>query len=481
MTIQPAVFFSLLLASLSLPSFSLTPPSEKFRAADWAVLHSSRSDQRHVSSRGIVQTMLEKLRPACEFSPDMAPKDFPAWREKVRKAMQQLMKFPPQADIPAPVLVKTVPREHYRVEKWEAYPFPGAAVPFLVLLPNNASDKNPVPVLFCIPGSDQTKEELAGETSPDLDQPSVQQPGNNAMAFHYVRQGWAAIVVDNAGTGEEGDAEHAAGRSSHDYENLARFLLEMDWSWLGYTSYADQCILDWVKTRPWAQKNHIILSGFSLGTEPMMVLGSLNPDIFAFVYNDFLCRTLERAKTMTMPNGRGVPLPTPSATSFRASGNNSTSRTSWRLSLRALSFARKAAWTGTSSSSPQPTVWSGRRIISSTITSPGLRTLPNAGTAANCPQVWTGTPFSVSPMWTRATISSKKTWSFPGLKPSWIKAIIKTSLAPDKNRPEPPEQDIPSSLGMRIYPAAHLPECMPQLSAKARHRPGAPFHVHELK
>ena len=32
-------------------------------------------------------------------------------------------------------------------------------------------------------------------------------------------------------------AEHAAGRSSHDYENLARFLLEMDWSWLGYTSY----------------------------------------------------------------------------------------------------------------------------------------------------------------------------------------------------------------------------------------------------
>ena len=306
MTIQPAVFFSLLLASLSLPSFSLTPPSEKFRAADWAVLHSSRSDQRHVSSRGIVQTMLEKLRPACEFSPDMAPKDFPAWREKVREAMQQLMKFPPQEDIPAPVLIKTVPREHYRVEKWEAYPFPGAAVPFLVLLPDNASDKNPVPVLFCIPGSDQTKEELAGETSPDLDQPYVQQPGNNAMAFHYVRQGWAAIVVDNAGTGEEGDAEHAAGRSSHDYENLARFLLEMDWSWLGYTSYADQCILDWVKTRPWAQKNHIILSGFSLGTEPMMVLGSLNPDIFAFVYNDFLCRTLERAKTMTMPNGRGV-------------------------------------------------------------------------------------------------------------------------------------------------------------------------------
>ena len=80
----------------------------------------------------------------------------------------------------------------------------------------------------------------------------------------------------------------------------------MDWSWLGYTSYMDQCVLDWVKTRPWVQKNRIILSGFSLGTEPMMVLGVLNPDIFAFVYNDFLCRTLERAKVMTMPSSRGV-------------------------------------------------------------------------------------------------------------------------------------------------------------------------------
>ena len=73
MTIQPAVFFSLLLASLSLPSFSLTPPSEKFRAADWAVLHSSRSDQRHVSSRGIVQTMLEKLLSLIHISEPTRP------------------------------------------------------------------------------------------------------------------------------------------------------------------------------------------------------------------------------------------------------------------------------------------------------------------------------------------------------------------------------------------------------------------------
>ena len=306
MTIQTAGFLSLLFMAICLPSLSFSSPQGKFQAADWAVLHSSRNDQRHVSSRGVVQTMLENIQPACAFSPDMRPEDFPAWQKKVREAMKKLMKFPLHDNLPAPVLVKTVQREHYRVEKWEAYPLPDAAVPFLVLVPDTASEKNPVPVLFCIPGSDQTKEELAAETSPDLAQPPVPQPGSNAMACHYVKQGWAAVVVDNAGTGEEGDAEHAAGRSSHDYENLARSLLEMDWSWLGYTSYMDQCVLDWVKTRPWVQKNRIILSGFSLGTEPMMVLGVLNPDIFAFVYNDFLCRTLERAKVMTMPSNRGV-------------------------------------------------------------------------------------------------------------------------------------------------------------------------------
>ena len=220
-------------------------------------------------------------------------------------------------------------------------------------------------------------------------------------------------MVDNAGTGEEGDAEHAAGRSSHDYENLARFLLEMDWSWLGYTSYMDQCVLDWVKTRPWVQKNRIILSGFSLGTEPMMVLGVLNPGIFAFVYNHFLCRTLERAKVMTMPSSRGV----------RSAPN----------SIRHLipGFWKQFDFPDiVAALAPRPVICTEGgldrdfQLISaayrtagapdSTATSPALQTRPNAGTENICPQGWTETPFSASPMWTRATTSSKKTWSFPG-------------------------------------------------------------------
>lgn len=284
--------------------FALTSTGMCFDTTEWAQFKSDRQDGRYISSRGIVQGMLEDIRPACEFQPDMSPQDFPAWQTKLQQAMRELMKFPPAADRPAPRQITTAQRNGYRVEKWEAYPLPHAAVPFLVLIPDGA--EKPRPTVICIPGSGQPKERLAGETGQDLTTPPVEQADNNAMALHYVREGWVAIVVDNAGTGEEGDAERAAGRSGYDDDNLARFLLEMNWSWLGYTSYADQCILDWVKTRPYVNRKRIVLSGFSLGTEPMMVLGTLNPDLYAFVYNDFLCRTLERAKVMTRPAGNGT-------------------------------------------------------------------------------------------------------------------------------------------------------------------------------
>lgn len=259
---------------------------------------------RYVASRGIAQQLLGELRPACAFDPGMEASGFPAWQSRLRAALEKLMKFPRRTGVRPPRLVAAERRKGYRLERWEAYPFPHAVAPFLVLVPDGVTRHNPAPVIFCLPGSGQTKEELAGEP-PGGSAGECTGPGKSAMAYHYVQEGWIAVAVDNAGSGEQGDLERAAGRNSYDDADLARVLLEMDWSWLGYTSYVDQCILDWVKKLPAADAQYLVLSGFSLGTEPMMVLGVLNPDIDAFVYNDFLCRTLERARTMTMPDARG--------------------------------------------------------------------------------------------------------------------------------------------------------------------------------
>ena len=61
-----------------------------------------------------------------------------------------------------------------------------------------------------------------------------------------------------------------------------------------------------MKSRPEIDADRIIISGFSLGTEPMMVLGVMDPSIHAFVYNDFMCRTRERALVMNKPDDKGA-------------------------------------------------------------------------------------------------------------------------------------------------------------------------------
>ena len=73
------------------------------------------------------------------------------------------------------------------------------------------------------------------------------------------------------------------------------FLLELGWSWLGYTSYLDMQVLNWMKDQSYIRKDRIVISGFSLGTEPMMVLGVLDKDIYA------LCTMIFYARLKNVP------------------------------------------------------------------------------------------------------------------------------------------------------------------------------------
>lgn len=120
----------------------------------------------------------------------------------------------------------------------------------------------------------------------------------------------------------------------------------------------------------------------------MMVLGSLNPDIFAFVYNPFSVPHAGTRQNHDHAQRQGR--------AFRSQLHpplHSGLLETIRLDIVAALAPRPVICTEGGLDrdfqliSSQPTVWPGRRIISSTITSPGLRTLPNAGTAANCPQV----------------------------------------------------------------------------------------------
>lgn len=278
-----------------------------FDPAAHSTFETDRADGRFTASRAIVQRWMQQEEPALAFRPSLNATDFPVWQHQVKETMQAFMKHPALPDLPAPALLFVRQRDGYRIEKWEAYPLPGAVVPYLVLVPDGVDAARPAPAVLCIPGWGGTKEELAGEPEGSrlLPDTALTAPSRNAMARLYAKQGLVAVAVDNPGSGEAADLENLAGHGPYDYPALARALLEMDWSYLGYASYIDRHILDWMKRQPAMRPDRLIVSGFSFGTEMLMALGCLDASIYAFVYNDFLCRTRERALVMTRPDSLG--------------------------------------------------------------------------------------------------------------------------------------------------------------------------------
>lgn len=289
---------------LSAPLLSLGQTNRQgFDPSADTVFATSRSDGRYTSSRAVAHFLLKDNPPALRFRPGMDKRAMRRWQREVEKAMRRLMRHPALKNQPAPRRLGQWRRDGYRVEKWEAYPLPGAVVPYLVLVPDGVDEKHPAPALLCIPGSGQTKELLAGEPA-RASADTTFRPAPRAMGRLYAKEGYVAVVVDNPGTGETDDLETKAGYG-YDYVGLSRALLELDWSWLGYASYIDLHILDWMKTQPAMRSDRLVVSGFSLGTEPLMAIGVMDRSVFAFVYNDFLCTTRERALVMTRPDAYG--------------------------------------------------------------------------------------------------------------------------------------------------------------------------------
>ena len=268
--------------------------SRGFDPAKYAVIASDRPDGRFAGTYAVAHAMLKRCEPECTFNPRFTRRQFVRWQRRVQAAMRDIMRHPELKPERQPLCVGSEQRDGYRLEKWEFYPLPECVASFCVLIPDGAAE--PRPAVLCIPGSGMTKEHLTG------DRPSANP--HTAMALNIVRRGYVAVAVDNAASGEAADLEELTA-VGYDYDTPARMLLEMGWSWLGYTSFLDRHVLEWMKHQPAIRPDRIVVSGFSLGTEPMMVLGVMDKSIYGFVYNDFLCNTLERAIVMTRPDEHG--------------------------------------------------------------------------------------------------------------------------------------------------------------------------------
>ena len=258
-------------------------------------------NKKSTSTRDAVVNIIKQNRPRLAADTTLDSAQLAVWREKMSAEMARLMKHP-SAEVKTPKKLDEAKRDGYRIERWQAYPLEGMAVNFYALIPDSVSVLNPAPAgVLCIPGFGQTKELLAGEQTGIYDlsgQPPVEIP-KAAMARLYAENGLVAVAVDNPSFGELSD------NGVNDFLNTSRMLLEEDWNYLGLTSWQDKVILNWLKQQPYIDQERILVSGFSLGTEPLMVLGLLDNDIYAFVYNDFLCNTRERILVMDRPDEKG--------------------------------------------------------------------------------------------------------------------------------------------------------------------------------
>jgi pimeloyl-ACP methyl ester carboxylesterase len=297
-------FGVLLHLATSLSSAALPPP-ETINPESFKVIRSDRSDGRFVSTRGFVHYLIQNSRPKLAFNPEFTKSEMVAWKAEVRAKLKELVRFPAVPPQPAPKLISSARRDGYTVEKWELYPQPGSVVPFLMLVPDSASAQTPAPGVLCYPGSQGSKENLAGESllNPRFD---TDHPAENRMAMFYVKEGFVAVAVDNPGIAETSDLEKfGLAPWSYDRSTFSRYLLDLGWTYMGLSAFQGEQILNWMRTRPFIDRRRIVLSGHSLGTEAVMVLAIIDPDIRAVVYSNFLPRTILRAKVWTKPKPNG--------------------------------------------------------------------------------------------------------------------------------------------------------------------------------
>lgn len=279
-----------------------------FVPSNHAVIVSDRADGRFVATRGVVQEMTRRVRPRLAFDPKFTPAEFAAWQGKVRGKLRELMGFRDLPPAPAPKRLSAERRDGYTLERWEHYPLDGAAVPFLMLVPDGVSASSPAATVLCVPGTHLSKESLCGE--PELSPLFAvkEYAEENRMALQYCRAGLVAVAVDNPGFGETSDLARAANRKNlvwRDVQTFASYLLSNGTSYMGYTSFVNHRLLEALRRDPRVDTSRLATSGHSLGAWTAGFLAVLNPDVKAAVMNQCIYSWREAAKVRTCPDADG--------------------------------------------------------------------------------------------------------------------------------------------------------------------------------
>ena len=261
---------------------------------------SLREDGRHVSTMAAFMDMLRNSEATLALSEVLSRNSLDEWKERLKSKVRELLQldyFEKMAERqPTPRLISSVKRDTYRVERWEMYPDPYSAVPFLALIPSSADVDNKVPAVMCLPGSTFSKEFICGE--PLLDKAACRMqkfPERNRMALYMVKNGMAAFAFDNPETAEcalEIEREDDYGSTSR--SQLCHGLLQSGLSYFGLSTAQKLMALDFIENLPYVDRDRIAISAHSLGCDDAMHVALLRDEVSAVVFNDLVADAKHR-------------------------------------------------------------------------------------------------------------------------------------------------------------------------------------------
>jgi dienelactone hydrolase len=205
------------------------------------------------------------------------PKDLKRWQEidraKTRATLLGCLgQMPARPDPNKVKVLSRVDQGDYVLERFEFHNGVDMVVPGILLLPKN--QKGPAPAILGLHGHGSSKESICTDpTSSQLIGPLLARKGYVVAAID------ASFNGDRVGKGPAGKLEKAAGQEA----SLFKLYLWQGRTLWGMMLREEQCLIDYLETRPEVDKQRIGATGMSMGCTRSWWLAAIDDRVQAVV------------------------------------------------------------------------------------------------------------------------------------------------------------------------------------------------------
>ena len=211
------------------------------------------------------------------------PDEHAAWEQALRgKLIELLGGFPEEVEPLAPEVLEVVGFPDYVRTRLVFNTRPLMSVPAYLLLPKNVRGR--IPGIVCLPGHGPGKNTIIGYD--DNGMPRGQIGGYQAdFAIQAVRNGYAALAIEQLAFGERNSAEEKA--TGCGVPTLNALMLGM--TMIGLRVWDARRALDYLQTRPEVDPDRIGVMGISGGGTTTLFAAAVDTRFKAAMISGYLC------------------------------------------------------------------------------------------------------------------------------------------------------------------------------------------------